>query len=276
MKDLVFIKGNRAVCDSLQVAEKFGKRHAEVVYAIEGRPCSCGGKGCSKCNYRGYQQRGLLADLGGFAILQQPDKQVIKGQQELDLGVCEKSQIPQMFKKVRYIHPQNRQEYYKYLMDRDGFTLLAMGFTGKEALLWKLRYIQAFNLMEQALFQQRSPIWQDTRTYSKAIRKQETEVIKLFVEYAKGQGSNHSDKYYSLFSALADDAAGITNRDMADITKLNRLTIIENIIANCILVCIQNQMPYKSIYQECKSKIRSFQILMGNGCFISNLDIPQN
>ncbi|MGE4424763.1 MAG: Rha family transcriptional regulator, partial [Pseudodesulfovibrio sp.] len=38
-----------------------------------------------------------------------------------------------------------------YNMDRDGFTLLAMGFTGRDALQWKLRYIQAFNAMEAKL-----------------------------------------------------------------------------------------------------------------------------
>ena len=38
-----------------------------------------------------------------------------------------------------------------YLMNRDGFTLLAMGFTGKEALKWKIKYINAFNAMEQEL-----------------------------------------------------------------------------------------------------------------------------
>lgn len=35
-----------------------------------------------------------------------------------------------------------------YDMDRDGFTLLAMGFTGSKALGWKLRYIEAFKAME--------------------------------------------------------------------------------------------------------------------------------
>lgn len=40
-----------------------------------------------------------------------------------------------------------------YLMNRDGFTLLAMGFTGKVALEWKLKYIQAFNEMEKQLAQ---------------------------------------------------------------------------------------------------------------------------
>lgn len=38
-----------------------------------------------------------------------------------------------------------------YRMNRDGFTLLAMGFTGKEALEWKVKYINAFNAMEQEL-----------------------------------------------------------------------------------------------------------------------------
>lgn len=33
-------------------------------------------------------------------------------------------------------------------MTRDGFTLLAMGFTGSKALKWKLRYIEAFNALE--------------------------------------------------------------------------------------------------------------------------------
>lgn len=56
-----------------------------------------------------------------------------------------------MFFKTTYIHPQNGQEYPMYLMNRDGFTLLAMGFTGKEALTWKMKYINAFNAMEQEL-----------------------------------------------------------------------------------------------------------------------------
>ncbi len=38
-----------------------------------------------------------------------------------------------------------------YTMTRDGFTLLVMGFTGKEALAWKIRYIEAFNAMEKKL-----------------------------------------------------------------------------------------------------------------------------
>ncbi|MBL8510371.1 MAG: Rha family transcriptional regulator [Betaproteobacteria bacterium] len=38
-----------------------------------------------------------------------------------------------------------------YRLTRDGFTLLAMGFTGKKALEFKLAYIDAFNKMEAEL-----------------------------------------------------------------------------------------------------------------------------
>lgn len=46
------------------------------------------------------------------------------------------------------------REQRAYPMNRDGFTLLAMGFTGKTALEWKLKYIAAFNEMEKKLAEQ--------------------------------------------------------------------------------------------------------------------------
>lgn len=47
---------------------------------------------------------------------------------------------------------ENRgKQYPEYLMNRDGFSLLVMGFTGEKALEWKVKYINAFNAMEQKL-----------------------------------------------------------------------------------------------------------------------------
>ncbi len=46
----------------------------------------------------------------------------------------------------------NRGKLYpEYLMTRDGFTLLVMSFTGKVAMDWKIKYINAFNEMEKQL-----------------------------------------------------------------------------------------------------------------------------
>ena len=47
---------------------------------------------------------------------------------------------------------ENRgKQYPMYYMNRDGFSLLVMGFTGKKALEWKIKYIEAFNTMEKKL-----------------------------------------------------------------------------------------------------------------------------
>lgn len=59
-----------------------------------------------------------------------------------------------MFYESSYINEQNGQTYPMYLMNRDGFSLLVMGFTGKRALEWKIKYIEAFNAMEKQLKEQ--------------------------------------------------------------------------------------------------------------------------
>lgn len=58
------------------------------------------------------------------------------------------------FQENMYKVEGNNKSYPEYLMNRDGFTLLAMGFTGKDALQWKLKYIAAFNKMEELLKEQ--------------------------------------------------------------------------------------------------------------------------
>lgn len=70
-------------------------------------------------------------------------------------GMPKNGQTQQMFYETTYVNEQNGQEYPMYLMNRDGFSLLAMGFTGSKALEWKLKYIQAFNEMEKTIKEHR-------------------------------------------------------------------------------------------------------------------------
>ena len=70
--------------------------------------------------------------------------------------VAENSAAKSMFHPATF---ENRgRQYPMYLMNRDGFSLLAMGFTGKEAVQWKLKYIEAFNQMEKQLTQPASQL----------------------------------------------------------------------------------------------------------------------
>lgn len=68
----------------------------------------------------------------------------------VDGGVVKNNETP-MFVESTYFNQQNGQDYPLFVMNRDGFTLLAMGFTGKKALQFKLDYIAAFNAMESEL-----------------------------------------------------------------------------------------------------------------------------
>lgn len=70
-------------------------------------------------------------------------------------GVLKNEETQSMFYQTTYIHEQNKQEYKEYLMNRDGFTLLVMGFTGKKAMQFKIDYMNAFNQMEKELQQPR-------------------------------------------------------------------------------------------------------------------------
>ncbi|MDU6534744.1 MAG: phage regulatory protein/antirepressor Ant, partial [Intestinibacter bartlettii] len=59
-----------------------------------------------------------------------------------------------LFIESKYQHPQNKQWYKEYLLTRDGFSFAVMSFTGEKAAKWKLKYIEAFNKMEQYIKEQ--------------------------------------------------------------------------------------------------------------------------
>ena len=64
--------------------------------------------------------------------------------------------VEKMFVESTYVDSRGHEQPM-YYMNRDGFTLLAMGFTGKDAMKFKLEYIEAFNKMEQMIKEQALP-----------------------------------------------------------------------------------------------------------------------
>ena len=64
--------------------------------------------------------------------------------------------VKKMFVESTYVNGKG-QEQPMYYMNRDGFTLLVMGFTGKDAMKFKLAYIEAFNKMEKVIREQELP-----------------------------------------------------------------------------------------------------------------------
>lgn len=68
-----------------------------------------------------------------------------------------------------------------YFMNRDGFMLLAMGFTGKKALEFKLKYIEAFNQMEKHIKETQFPI-NNTKLLLRASLEHEEKIEALTVD----------------------------------------------------------------------------------------------
>lgn len=209
MQELVYVKNDEAVCSSLEVAERFNKKHKNVLRAIEN----------------------LLE------------------------GLPKNEPTPELFRKSSYIEEQNGQRYPLYYMNRDGFSLLVMGFTGKRALEWKLQYIKAFNTMEAFIREKQTAEWIETRRVGQLTRRTETEGIKELVGYARAQGSEHPEKLYINYSKLANKAAGITDRELATVVQLNRLEMIENMILGQIREGMTQQKHYKEIYAACKARV---------------------
>lgn len=111
MNDLIPMVTERdgvPITTSRAVAEQFGKRHSDILRAIE-----------TTVEQLNETEAGAEFNERNFALVDYPDS---KGESRP-----------------------------LYLLTRDGFTLLAMGFTGAKAMQFKVAYINAFNRMEQIL-----------------------------------------------------------------------------------------------------------------------------
>lgn len=106
--------------------------------------------------FRGANDQAVTSSLLVAEKFGKEHRHVLDAIRELIKGCAENSADP-MFEETTYINEQNKQAYLMFLMNRDGFTLLAMGFTGKKAMQFKLEYIKAFNKMEAIIKEQTKP-----------------------------------------------------------------------------------------------------------------------
>lgn len=142
---------------SLDVAEKFGKKHQHVLEAI----------------------RKLIEEL--------PEDFTASN-----------------FRPVEYTDSKGEKRPM-YHLTRDAFSLLAMGFTGKKALAWKVKYIEAFNLMEARLLKQEESKEDRTRRLAKERMARYRERKRLALE-------SSPDKYEAYLEAVEDFRADTARR----------------------------------------------------------------
>ena len=105
------------------------------------------------------------------------------------------------------------------------------------------------------LEEQEKQKWFETRKETKEVRKQETDMIKILVEYAREQGSEHPEKYYISYTNLANKTLGIkaNERDKLNQSDLLKLKSFETLITIKIEQGIKEGLHYKEIYKKVKN-----------------------
>lgn len=163
----------------------------------------------------------------------------------------------------------------RYFMNRDGFTLLVMGYTGKKALEFKLKYIAAFNTMEKQLASNAKDLAElsakvetlvEQLDYSKKLLDAQKEISRLNERIGQldWQYTPHDRKWWDIQAAMDPDSNLHPDRMsfmewMFDICQYpcNVLTpisanelLISWLIENDIVVTRQNLKRFRPLFRK--------------------------
>lgn len=152
----------------------------------------------------------------------------------------------------------------RYRLNEQQATLLMTYARNTETVrAFKKELVKQFYAMRSLLLERNSPIWQDTRSLTREVRRIEADAIAELVEYANDQGATAARWYYSTISRLANKTAGITNRDAARVEQLTALILIERVITEEIRAGIAAGKPYKEIYTAIQQRLLTFGEIVG-------------
>lgn len=116
--------------------------------------------------------------------------------------------------------------------------------------------------------------WQEIRQNGKAIRRQETDVIKEFVEYATLQGSRNSKMYYANITKMQNKALFFLaekHKNIRDLLTTQQLMVIsaaDVIVEKALRDGMEQKKFYKDIFLTAKERVEGF------AAYIPRLEIP--
>lgn len=129
-----------------------------------------------------------------------------------------------MFCLSEYRAEKNNKRNPEYLMNKNGFSLLVMGFTGSKATAWKAAYIKAFNEMEMELVKQRERAFgSSSEIFNITYRGQKVTTIKQIAEYLGVSVSRVSRAIVSRQAGIDEekDIAFLQTKEIRALSKTN-------------------------------------------------------
>lgn len=131
------------------------------------------------------------------------------------------------------------------------------------------QFIQYEKIIADSMAGRQTPEWLENRATGKIIRREETDTIRDFVEYAKLQGSKNADKYYVTLSKCVNSNLFIVNgksknvRESMTANQLIDVKFADKIVSKWLFEGMSQNLPYKEIYQLVKAQIIAFAGIYG-------------
>lgn len=188
------------------------------------------------------------------------------------------------FAPAEYVDDQGKPRPM-FSITRDGFSLLAMGFTGREAMQWKERYIAAFSAMDLELRRiatnKASIEWQEARAIGKADHTELTDAVKALCERAHARGDSATPQHLWHISAaktitralfvieFGEKVAGV--RDRLTRRQLLRLADAELVYADTITALLATDLHHRQINELAKQTVED-QVRASGGQQVPGID----
>lgn len=176
---------------------------------------------------------------------------------------AENSAVTKLFYETTY-QAGTGKNYKMYLMNRDGFSLLVMGFTGKKALGWKLKYIEAFNAMEEELTNKKTMVI--PKDYPSALRA-------LANEYERSQKLLAENKYMFPKAEFYDTVASTESLlSMGEVAKVLDMGIGRNKLYKFLRdkdVLMEDNIPYQRYVDAGYFKLTEKHYMSGEDSIVS-------
>jgi len=168
----------------------------------------------------------------------------------------------------RILKTKGRPMEVWYLNEQQVTFLITLMRNSENVVDFKLKLTKEFYKMKAVIadiaVRQQNTEWLEQRESGKILRKEQTDVIKNFIEYATSQGSENAGRYYGNITKMENQALFILEQKFDNIRQiltgqqLAMISAADHITETAIKEGMEMEFPYKEIYKLAKLRVETF------------------
>jgi phage regulator Rha-like protein len=157
----------------------------------------------------------------------------------------------------------NNPEVFCWLTEEQATFAMTLSRNSAKVIECKKKLTRWFYAAKKLLQQRRNAEWIEARDAGKRNRRQETDGIKAFIEYAKAQGSQNAEKYYANLTKMENKALFLVEqkypnlRDVLGVAELGLIAVADVIVLNALKDGMAQVLHYKDIYKLAKQRVET-------------------